>query len=535
MKYLLRYLKKEPTKVGIVIFLTILTSALRVTHAMINVNIFNSLIKLQVNNFFNWVMVDIGVFAVLSIFLILLQIQTAKTVQYLCLDLRKDIIRQISNRTITKYQEKDTGVYASWLTNDINTIERDGFYNILQSVQIITDPLFSMVALLQFSWTFIPLVLVVSLLTVFLPQLIHEKLATASLSTTKANEKLLNVINDGLRGFVTFSIFGVERQLEERITRTTMSLIGKKVRQSKYQALANNIAGFSNILGQTGIEAWTGFLALQKVISIGVIGSSGNLSYNVFNSLAVIAPMWTEMTALTPIFEKYHLNERIDSKYIGDSLLDNEFLSLDIKNLQVNYANKPVFKQPLDLHIGKNNKVAIDGDSGSGKSTLLKIIAGQIRDYQGSVKINNQDEKKLSYDAIRKSLIYVDQIPYIFNDTIRYNLELGEHFSDQQLKDALRKADLIDYINELPKGLDTEIGENGAQMSGGQRQRLALARGLLRNRKLFLLDESTSSLDKSSALNVENIFLNQPDIAIIFVSHQLHDENRQNFDRIVRI
>ncbi|MDE6547168.1 MAG: ATP-binding cassette domain-containing protein, partial [Lactobacillus sp.] len=163
------------------------------------------------------------------------------------------------------------------------------------------------------------------------------------------------------------------------------------------------------------------------------------------------------------------------------------------------------------------------------------IISGQIKNYQGSVKINNQDEKTLSYDAIREALIYVDQIPYLFNGTIRYNLELGEHFSDQEIFDALRKADLLDYVKELPAGLNTKVGENGTKMSGGQKQRLALARGLLRNRKLFLLDESTSSLDKKSALNVENIFLSQPDITVIFVSHQLHDENKQKFDRIIKI
>ena len=249
MKYLFRYLKKEPVKVGIVIILTIITSALRVTHALINVNILNALIKLQLHNFFNWVMIDIGVFAILSIFLILLQIQTAKTIEFLCLDLRKDIVRQIANKPIMKYQEKDTGVYASWLTNDMNTIENNGFYNILQSIQVITDPLFSIIALLQFSWTFIPLILIVSFLTVFLPQIVHDRLASASLSTTQANENLLSTINDGLRGFATYSIFGVERQLENRITSATMTLIGKKVRQAKYQAVANNIAGFSNILG----------------------------------------------------------------------------------------------------------------------------------------------------------------------------------------------------------------------------------------------------------------------------------------------
>lgn len=535
MKYLFDYLKREPVKVGLVFILTMITSALRVTHALINVNIFNSLIKLQVYNFFSWVMVDIGVFAVLSLFLTVLQIQIAKTTQYLSLALRKDIVAQISKSTIMHYQEKDTGVYASWLTNDITTIESNGFDNILQSIQIITDPLFSMFALFKFSWTFIPLVLLISISTVFLPQIIHRQLSKASLSTTKANENLLNVINDGLRGFTTFSIFGVERQLEERITAATLTLIGKKVRQAKYQAAANNIAGFANILGQTGIEAWTGFLALQRIISVGVIGSSGNLAYNVFNSFAVIAPLWAEMTALTPIFAKYQLDQQENAKKVGKTLANPEFQLLEIKNLRFSFANRPVFKQALNLHLEKKQKMAITGDSGSGKSTLLKIIAGQIRNYQGQVRLNEQSEKELSYDSIRKAMIYIDQMPYIFNDTIRYNLELGEHFSEQEIYASLRKADLLNYVKKLPAGLETQVGESGAHMSGGQKQRLALARGLLRKRKLFLLDESTSNLDKQSALTVEDIFLNNPDIAVIFVSHQLHNENKQKFDQIIRL
>lgn len=335
MSYLFKYLKKEPKLVMIVTLLTIITSSLRVTHALINVSIFNALIKLQIDRFFKYVGLDIVVFAILSIFLILLQIQTTKTVQYLSIDLRKDIINQIEKKRITDFQKKDTGIYASWLTNDITTIENQGFYNILQAIQIITDPLFSIVALVQFSWTFVPLILIVSLLTVLLPQIIHKKLANAGLSTTKANERLLNVINDSLRGFTTFSIFGMERQLEKRIIGTALSVANKKIKQEKYQAVANNLAGFSNIIGQTGIQAWTGFLALNKIISIGVIGSSGNLSYNVFNSLAVIAPIWTEMTALTPIFEKYHLDNNQNSKQEGYQLTDFKFKSLSTRNLRL--------------------------------------------------------------------------------------------------------------------------------------------------------------------------------------------------------
>lgn len=532
MNYLFHYLRKRPGAVGIVIVLTIITSALRVTHALINVNIFNALIKLEFHGFFYWVIIDIAVFA---IFLVLMQIQMAETVQLLSLDLRKDIIRQLSGKSIEEFNKQDTGVYASWLTNDVTTIENDGFYNILQSVQIITDPLFSMIVLAKFSWTFIPIIALVSFLTVFLPQLIHKRLASASLSTTKANEKLLNVINDSLRGFNTFSIFGVEKQLEARVTETALFLLDKKVKQAKYQSIANNIAGFSNILGQVGIQAWTGYLALEKIISIGVIGSSGNLAYNVFNSLAVIAPIWTEMTALKPIFDKYHLTEKKNYKEEGQDCTENKFDSLEVINLQKKYQDREVFAHPINLCILKNQKVGIYGKSGSGKTTFMKIISGQIRSYTGEIQLNKVELNRLKYSALQKILLYVEQTPYLFNDTVRYNLTLGEDFTDNEIIDALKKANLWKTISNLPDGLNTEINENGNNFSGGQKQRLALARGLLRKRKLFLLDESTSNLDKKTALKVENTFLGLDDATVIFVSHQLHNENKSAFDQIIEI
>ncbi|WP_229265830.1 ABC transporter transmembrane domain-containing protein [Lactobacillus crispatus] len=193
---------------------------------------------------------------------------------------------------------------------------------------------------------FVPLILIVSLLTVLLPQIIHKKLANAGLSTTKANERLLNVINDSLRGFTTFSIFGMERQLEKRIIGTALSVANKKIKQEKYQAVANNLAGFSNIIGQTGIQAWTGFLALNKIISIGVIGSSGNLSYNVFNSLAVIAPDLDRDDRINPYFEKYHLDNNQNSKQEGYQLTDFKFKSLSTRNLQMTFDHKEFFNIP---------------------------------------------------------------------------------------------------------------------------------------------------------------------------------------------
>ena len=199
------------------------------------------------------------------------------------------------------------------------------------------------------------------------------------------------------------------------------------------------------------------------------------------------------------------------------------------------FDQKKVFRQPLTFTITAGQKIGIYGESGSGKSTFMKIISGQIPNYSGSLKLNQVEERDLSYSAIRKYLLYVNQTPYLFNDTIRYNLCLGEIFTIDQLKEALKKADLWSFVQKLPNGLETKVSENGTNLSGGQKQRLALARGLLRNRQVFLLDESTSILDKASALKVEDSFLRLKDVTVIFVSHQLHKENQEEFNQIIEI
>lgn len=154
MKNLFKYVKQEPGKVTVVVILQLICSVFRVLNSLINVFILNSLIKLDFQGFFKYILLNILLFLVMTIFLISEQVLSVKTVQFLSLRLRQDIILHLENYPVSCFEQHDTGVYTSWLTNDMNLIEENGFTNLFSMVQIFGDSVFSLIALLKFNWTF---------------------------------------------------------------------------------------------------------------------------------------------------------------------------------------------------------------------------------------------------------------------------------------------------------------------------------------------------------------------------------------------
>lgn len=146
----------------------------------------------------------------MTVFLISEQVLSVKTVQFLSLRLRQDIIEHLEDYSVSQFEKRDTGVYTSWMTNDMNLIEENGFTNLFSMVQIFGDSIFSLIALIKFNWTFLPLVAILTLFTLGLPQLVRKKVASSNFTTSKENEKVVNVINDCLQGFATYNIFTAE-------------------------------------------------------------------------------------------------------------------------------------------------------------------------------------------------------------------------------------------------------------------------------------------------------------------------------------
>lgn len=197
--------------------------------------------------------------------------------------------------------------------------------------------------------------------------------------------------------------------------------------------------------------------------------------------------------------------------------------NITFDDVTFSYVNGIDVLKNVTFNIKAKNTVALVGESGCGKSTIAALIGHLYYNTSGTIKIGNISISDLNKDFIRESITIVNQFPYLFNISIRDNFRMiKNNISDDEIMELCRKVSLIDYIENLPNGLDSIIGEGGCKLSGGQRQKLCIARALCKNVKVLIFDEATSSLDNNSQKEIMEIIKKlSKRLTIIIIAHRL--------------
>ena len=196
--------------------------------------------------------------------------------------------------------------------------------------------------------------------------------------------------------------------------------------------------------------------------------------------------------------------------------------SVEFKNVDFAYDSENVVLNGFNLKINKGERVGIVGGSGNGKTTAISLLLGFYNTNNGSILINDIPLSKINSTAIRKNIGVVSQDIMIFEDTVRYNLNLGNSYSDEEIYEALNAVNLTEIIAKLPNGIDTEISAVSHNLSGGQKQRLMIARLLLKKASFIILDEATSALDVETEKNITEYLSGiSDDTTMLIISHRL--------------
>ena len=206
----------------------------------------------------------------------------------------------------------------------------------------------------------------------------------------------------------------------------------------------------------------------------------------------------------------------------GEIELKDKKVDISLKDLSFSYTKDKTTLKNISFDINSGEKVAIIGASGSGKTTISQLIAGFYAKNSGDILYNNISIDKISKKSLREHIFLVLQMPILFNNTLRFNLTMGENISDEKILEALKIAELISMFESLKDGLDTVVGKMGIRLSGGQRQRLSIARMILANPSVVIFDESTSALDVHTETKLfKNLEQFLKDKTVITIAHRL--------------
>lgn len=322
-------------------------------------------------------------------------------------------------------------------------------------------------------------------------------------------------------------------QKESKAKFATIAKISYK--SAIYEANFNFIITSLLIIGESIVLAISTYLVYKGIIKVGSLIFYQLLFVSTFTSLSNIyklLPDWAlikeSLTSLNELdvlkSEKLNLS---DFNFNGNIELQNVSFAYNLKS-------KPILKD-FSLNISKGDFISIEGVNGSGKTTLLKILYGYLKPCSGNVFFDGVQIDNLSLNSLRKSISIVNQEFLLISDSIRNNITLHNNkITPQEIDDILELVGLRSLINNLPNGIDETVGYNGKKLSGGEMQKVAIARALIRKPRLLIFDEITNHLDQESQKTILNIITSlRGKVTILFVSHS--NQRDLGFDKIVNL
>lgn len=449
-------------------------------------------------------------------------------------ELRVEIADAINHLKYADVKENDTAKYVSWMTNDLTIIDEQGFENIFDAIQTLTAVVINAIMIVKYHYSLLIMTIILAGLMIAGPKILQRKLERHSKTYSQANEQLTETMTDTFDGYNALYILGQKNLITQRVRQASKKFGKAKVSFVTTKAENNGLINWISFLSQAAVVVLAGWLALKGIMKVGNIITCSSLAGVIFGNLTALSFSIVGLRTVKPIAEKFQLQAVKENKNEDNRHLTDFHQAIALKNVTFKYSDQstPIIKN-LSLQFQKNKKYALIAPSGFGKTTILNLIFDMYTDYSGDLTIDGYNYHDLPENLIQAQMLYVDQHPYIFSGSLKDNILMGRSIDNQELKQVCWTCGLDQFIEALPNGIDTQLRHSGANLSGGQTQRIALARMLLSERPILLLDEITSALDLETALRVEENILKQPDKTVIMVTHNLHDEMRDLLDNIV--
>lgn len=443
--------------------------------------------------------------------------------------LRRDIFDSILARDYVSYKNRPQGEYIAKFTADAEMIRDRRFrmkpylWEILFKIALVSAALF------RLDWRVA--ILTIALLTtpLYIPKLIEKRLQKAQSAYLAAMEECLTRVTDWLSGFEILKNFSAEAPVRARFRADNDDAMDKLRRDTRLGAVSQLITTLMSYVSYYLVLVAAGWLVLKGDFSAGdffiAIGMIDQLSW----PLISLANILRQLIAVKPVCRRME-------EFLAESAPEQTAVplrelhqSIRFRNVDFSYDGQREILKDFSLSLKKGQKCLLRGPSGCGKTTTVNLLLRYHSPTGGSIEIDGVPIEELG--STYGLMTVVRQEAVLFRDTLRNNLTLYRPVPDERLREVLTGVGL----SRLCGSLDEPVAEGGANFSGGERKRLCLARALLRDTEVLILDEPLANLDDATAERIEDLLLSIRDKTVIVVSHQFTESKLPAFDQVVTL
>jgi ATP-binding cassette subfamily B protein len=435
---------------------------------------------------------------VLGVWQTLLSNQVGQSVMH---DLRTSVYRHLQRLSLAFFTRTRTGEVQSRIANDIGGIDNVVTSTATSVLSNVTTVLATIVAMVLLDWRLAAFALALLPLFVWLTKRVGDqrKKVTAERQASLADVSSIVQESLSISGILLGKTMGRADDLAGRFERESDRLAQLEVRSrmtgrwmmaaiqttfAVMPALVYWFAGWSNARG-------------DEAVSIGTLVAFTTLQTRLFFPIGSLLGVQLEVQSSLALFDRIfeYLDQPVDIVE-GDRALERPRGEVELEGVWFRYDDAAWTLEDVSFHVPPGTKTALVGETGSGKTTCAYLVARLYDATDGTVAIDGVDVRDLTFDSLADAVGVVSQETYLFHATVRENLRFAKpEATDEEVEDAARAAQIHELISTLPEGYDTMVGERGYRFSGGEKQRIAIARTILRNPPILVLDEATSALD----------------------------------------
>ena len=455
--------------------------------------------------------------------------------QKIIVDMREEVYCHLQSLSLNFYNKESTGQIMSRVTSDVDRLQHFLSEDIQRLAQNIFTLIFIVAILFNLNWKLAILIILPAPLLVFLTLYFRNKLRRIYRTLWKKYASINTILADTIPGIRVVKAFAQEDREVERFKQRSRSVFAEELNSLKVRTIYSPSMQFLTYLGTIFIWWFGGKQVIMGELSIGTL-------------MAFTGYMWQ---FYTPVQDLCHMNHRfqrtatsadrvfevLDTQPdIADSVdvyhLKEIEGEVEFKNVTFRYEKGETVLKDMSFKVEPGEVIGLVGHSGAGKTTLINLICRFYDPDEGAIYIDGHNIKDVSLKSLRSQIGVVLQEPFLFSGTIAENIAYGR--PDASINDiiaAAKAANAHDFIMEFPDAYETHVGERGVRLSGGEKQRISIARALLKDPRILILDEATSSVDTETELEIqqalERLVKNRTTFAI---AHRL--STLRNADRL---